>query len=99
MKRNELTVTKKQKENIISTICGNTTSYQRTVSIDWVALASGAHSVEKVEKVVKEFGGKVKGGQIDLNSLRGDGRIGKAHAIIREEREKAQEAKSKATKK
>lgn len=85
----KLTLTKKQKENIISTICGGSSPNENTISAEWVALASASHSVEKVESVVKEFGGKIKDGKIDLISLRGDGRIYKANAIIREETRKA----------
>lgn len=101
-KKENIKITKKQEENIISTICGNTTPYERTVSAEWIALASAAHSVEKVEVIVKKYGGKVKNGEIDLTSLRGNGAIGKEYGAIRERRAKELEeiyAKKQAAKK
>ena len=64
----ELAKERKAEESIISTICGNTTPGQRAVSVAWVALASGTHNVEAVNKVVKKHGLKITDGNIDLSN-------------------------------
>ena len=90
-KNKTATITKKQEENIISTICGDTTSFQRTVNAEWVALASSVHDVNKVDTIVKKYGGKIVNGEIKLDSLRSTGKIGVAYAEIRKKRAQALE--------
>lgn len=60
---------RRSEEAIISTICGNTTRSQRKVSTEWVALASGTHSVEKVQNVAKKYGMKSNEQDIDLSNI------------------------------
>lgn len=94
---------RKAEESIISTICGNTTPGQRKVSVAWVALASGTHSVEKVNQVTEKYGMKISDGEIDLS---GKANLGGAYKEILTKRQKEldeylkrQQAKKAATKK
>lgn len=59
---------RRAEESIISTICGNTTAYDKKASTEWVALASGTHSVEQVKKVAEKFGMKCTEKEIDLSN-------------------------------
>lgn len=86
--KRELAKEQKAEENIISTICGNTTPYQRKVSADWVALASGTRDLEKVKKVANKYGLKVSDNNIDLS---GKANMGKAYAAILDKRRKEME--------
>ncbi len=60
---------RRTEEAIVSTICGNTTPSQRKVSTEWVALASGTHSTEKVQAVAKKYGMKSTEKEIDLSNI------------------------------
>lgn len=81
----ELAKERKAEESIISTICGNTTPGQRKVSAAWVALASGTHDVDKVNKVIKKYGLKTSNGEIDLS---GKANLGRAYKDILTKRQK-----------
>lgn len=84
----ELARDRKATESIIATICGNTTPGQRTVSAAWVALASGTHNIDKVNKVMDHYGLKIKDGEIDLSSK---ANLGGAYREILIKRQKALE--------
>ncbi len=81
----ELAKERKAEESIISTICGNTTPGQRKVSVAWVALASGTHDVEKVQRITKRYGLKIADGEIDLS---GKANLGGAYKEILTKRQK-----------
>jgi len=84
----ELARDRKATESIIATICGNTAPGQRTVSAAWVALASGTHNIDKVNKVMDHYGLKIKNGEIDLS---GKANLGGAYREILIKRQKALE--------
>ncbi len=101
--KREIAKERKAEESIISTICGNTAPGQRKVSVAWVALASGTHSVEKVNQVTEKYGMKISDGEIDLS---GKANLGGAYKEILTKRQKEldeylkrQQAKKAATKK
>lgn len=76
---------RRTEEAIISTICGSVTKSQRKVSTEWVALASGTHSVEKVLDIAKKYGMKATERDIDLSNI---ANMGPEYKKIMKRREK-----------